>query len=300
MLTTSVTETTNPATQNIDTLPTRAIVAAIAAEDMQVAPAVAAVGDAIAQLADVVVERMRRGGRLIYIGAGTSGRLGTLDAAELPPTFSADPSRVIALIAGGSEALVRAVEAVEDNQEQIKQDLVAVNVGSDDVVVGLAASGRTPYVVSGVAEAKRHGAFVAGIACTTPSPLEDEVDLMITPVVGPEVITGSTRMKAGTAQKLVLNTLSTTIMIQMGKTFGNLMVDLQPKNEKLRRRMINIVMTATGVDREEAQHLLHEAGDETKTAIVMVLAEIDANTARHRLTKSNGRVRDALHTNEQQ
>ncbi|MEM8532937.1 MAG: N-acetylmuramic acid 6-phosphate etherase [Chloroflexota bacterium] len=299
MLTTSVTETTNPATQNIDTLPTRAIVAAIAAEDMQVAPAVAAVGDAIAHLADVVVERMRRGGRLIYIGAGTSGRLGTLDAAELPPTFSADPSRVIALIAGGSDALVRAVEAVEDNQEQIKQDLAAVNVGPDDVVVGLAASGRTPYVVSGVAEAKRHGAFVAGIACTTPSPLEDEVELMITPVVGPEVVTGSTRMKAGTAQKLVLNTLSTTVMIQMGKTFGNLMVDLQPKNEKLRRRMINIVMTATGVDREEAQHLLNEAGDETKTAIVMVLAGIDANTARHRLAKNNGRVRDALHTNEQ-
>ncbi|NOK60435.1 MAG: N-acetylmuramic acid 6-phosphate etherase [Chloroflexi bacterium AL-W] len=298
MLTTSITETINPATQNIDMLPTRAIVAAITAEDAKVAPAVAAVGEAIAQLADIVVERMQDGGRLIYIGAGTSGRLGTLDAAELPPTFSADPNRVIALIAGGSEALIRAVEAVEDNHEQVQRDLAAVNVGPKDVVVGLAASGTTPYVVSGMVEAKKHGAFVAGIACTTPSPLEDAVNLMITPIVGPEVITGSTRMKAGTAQKLVLNTLSTTVMIQMGKTFGNLMVDLQPKNEKLRRRMINIVMTATGVEREEAQQLLQEAGDETKTAIVMVLAGIDANTARHRLAENNGRVRDALHSNE--
>ena len=290
----SITETINPATSAIDTLETRAIVAAIAAEDARVAPAVAAVGDAIARLADVVVERLRRGGRLIYVGAGTSGRLGVLDAAECPPTFSASPDQVVGLIAGGPAALSRSIEAVEDDPDQGRRDIAAIDAGPHDVVLGLAASGRTPYVLGAVAEAARRGAFVAGLACTDPSPLAAAVELIIAPIVGPEVIAGSTRMKAGTAQKLVLNALTTTVMIRLGKTFGNLMVDLQPSNAKLRRRAVHIVAAATGLGAEEARQLLAAAGYETKTAIVMALAQVDASAARQRLAAGAGYVRRAL------
>jgi N-acetylmuramic acid 6-phosphate etherase len=290
----SLTETVNPATSDIDRLSTRAIVAAIAAEDALVVPAVAAVGDAIARLADVVVEGIRRGGRLIYAGAGTSGRLGVLDAAECPPTFSTPPGLVVACIAGGRAALTQGIEAVEDDVEQGRRDMAELAVGPDDVILGIAASGRTPYVLGAVAEGRARGAFVAGLACTHPSALSEAVDLMIAPLVGPEVISGSTRMKAGTAQKLVLNTLSTTVMIRLGKTFGNLMVDLQQANEKLRRRAIGIVATATGLDREPARQLLASAHDEVKTAIVMALAGVDAETARRRLTATAGFVRRAL------
>lgn len=290
----SITEARNPATTDIDTLSTAEIVAAIAAEDARVVPAVAAQGDVIARLADVVVERMQRGGRLIYIGAGTSGRLGVLDAAECPPTFSTDPGQVVALIAGGRVALTDAVEAVEDNVDLGARDVASLDVGPRDVVLGIAASGRTPYVLGGIAEARGCGAFVAGLACVHPSPLAAAVDLMIAPIVGPEVISGSTRMKAGTAQKLVLNTLSTTVMIRLGKTFGNLMVDVQPTNEKLRRRAVSIVATATGVDQDEAQRLLIAANYEAKTAIVMALAGVDADEARRRLAANAGHVRRAL------
>src|SRR5262245_55136406 len=201
-----ITESINPATRDIDTLATRAIVAAIAAEDVLVAPAVAAVGDAIAGLADVVVERMRRGGRLIYAGAGTSGRLGALDAAECPPTFGTDPAQVVALIAGGPAALTRAIEGAEDSAEQGARDVAELDVGPEDVLLGIAASGRTPYVLGALAEARRRGAFAAGLACPDPARLAEAVELAITPIVGPEAIAGSTRMKAGTAEKLVLNT----------------------------------------------------------------------------------------------
>lgn len=289
-----VTESSNPATTNIDTLPTREIVGLIAAEDANVAPAVAAVGDAIARLADIVVERVRRGGRLIYIGAGTSGRLGVLDAAECPPTFGVDATLVVGLIAGGATALTEAIEAVEDDAALGAGDIAGRDVGPDDVVLGIAASGRTPYVLGGIAEARRRGAFVAGLACAEPSPLEQAVDLMIAPIVGPEVISGSTRMKAGTAQKLVLNTLSTTVMIRLGKTFGNLMVDVQPTNEKLRWRAAGIVATATGLAFDEAQRLLAAADYEAKTAVVMALAQVDAADARRRLAASAGHVRQAL------
>jgi N-acetylmuramic acid 6-phosphate etherase len=290
----SVTESINPATRDIDGLPTRAIVAAIAAEDALVAPAVAAVGDAIARLADVVVERMRRGGRLIYAGAGTSGRLGALDAAECPPTFGADPAQVVALIAGGPAALTRAIEGAEDSAEHGARDVAGLGVGPDDVLLGIAASGGTPYVLGAVAEARRRGAFAAGLACTHPSPLANAVELAITPIVGPEVIAGSTRMKAGTAEKLVLNALSSTVMIRLGKTFGNLMVDLRPTNAKLRRRAARIVAAATGLEPDAAQRLLDASGGEVKTAIVMELAGVDADEARRRLLAGEGFVRRAL------
>ena len=291
---TSITEAINPATTAIDTLSSREIVAAIAAEDARVPAAVAAVGDAIAQLADVVVERMRRGGRLIYVGAGTSGRLGALDAAECPPTFGTTPDRVVALIAGGPAALTRAIEAVEDDVDLGRHDIAAIAASPNDVVVGLAASGRTPYVLGAVVEARQRGAFVAGVACTHPSPLAAAVDLIIAPIVGPEAIMGSTRLKAGTAQKLVLNALSTTVMIRLGKTYGNLMVDLQPHNQKLRRRAVAIVCAATGVGPEEARRLLEAAAYHPKTAIVMALAQVDADEARRRLDASEGHVRRAL------
>ena len=290
----STTEARNPATAQIDQLSTREIVAAIAAEDALVAPAVAAVGDAIAQLADIVVERMRCGGRLVYVGAGTSGRLGALDAAECPPTFGSDPAQVVALIAGGPAALTQSIEEVEDKPELGRHVIAELRVGPNDVVVGLAASGRTPYVLGAVAEARERGAFTAGIACTHPSELAAAVDLIIAPIVGPEVMAGSTRMKAGTAQKLVLNTLSTTVMIRLGKTYGNLMVDVQPRNEKLRRRAVDIVATATGITLDEARDLLEASGYEAMTAIVMALAQIDASEARGRLAAGEGRVALAL------
>lgn len=292
-----VTEGVNPRTAAIDMMTTSEIVAAIAAEDALVAPAVAAESEAIARLTDVVVDRMQQGGRLIYVGAGTSGRLGVLDAAECPPTFGTSPDQVIALIAGGKSALTEALEAVEDDAELGKQDVAGVDVGAQDVVLGIAASGRTPYVLGALAEARTRGAFIAGLSCVHPSPLAEAVDLIIAPVVGPEVITGSTRMKAGTAQKLVLNMLTTTVMIRLGKTFGNLMVDVQPTNEKLRRRAARIVATATGMTVEEAQEVLESANYEAKTAIVMALAQVDAGEARRRLAASAGHVRRALALN---
>ena len=290
----TITESSNPATAEIDMLPTRQIVAAINIEDARVAEAVAAQGDAIAELADHVVARIRRGGRLIYVGAGTSGRLGVLDAAECPPTFGVPPTLVVARIAGGIPALTESIEAVEDHVALGERHIADLNVGPDDVVLGIAASGRTPYVLGAIAEARQRGAFVAGLACAHPSPLAEAVELMIAPIVGPEVIAGSTRMKAGTAQKMVLNTLSTTVMIRLGKTFGNLMVDVQPTNAKLRRRAIGIVETATGVSQQEAQRLLDESGYEAKTAIVMALAGVSVEEARRRLQANSGHVRRAL------
>lgn len=288
-----LTEARNPATIHIDEADAREIVRLINAEDAKVATAVAAVGDQIARLAEECAARIARGGRLIYVGAGTSGRLGVLDAAECPPTFSTPSGMVGALIAGGDEALTHAMEGVEDLPEQGAEDLAALDAGPDDVVVGLAASGRTPYVLGAIAEARRRGALSAGIACSHPSPLGDAVEIMIAPIVGPEVIAGSTRMKAGTAQKLVLNSLSTTVMILLGKTYSNLMVDMQPLNAKLRRRAIQIVATATGLPVERAQITLEAAGD-AKTAIVMALAGVDREEARRRLDENAGHVREAL------
>ena len=290
----TTTESTNPATNTLDMLDTRAIVAAIAAEDALVAPAVAACGGAIARIADAAIERMARGGRLIYIGAGTSGRLGVLDAVEILPTYSVAPDRVFGLLAGGPAALTNSIEDAEDHPEHGARDIAGAHVGPDDVVLGIAASGRTPYVLGGLAEARARGAFVGGLTCALPTPMADLVDVLIAPIVGPEVVAGSTRMKSGTAQKLVLNTLSTTVMVRLGKTYGNLMVDVQPTNAKLRRRAITIVALATGLAHDAAEQLLLQAGGAPKLAIVMGLTGSDADAARHLLEQSAGHVRRAI------
>ncbi len=291
---TPLTEARNLATIRIDEADAREIVRLINAEDAQVAAAVAAVGDQIAALAEQTAARIARGGRLIYVGAGTSGRLGVLDASECPPTFSTPPGVICGLIAGGPDALTNAMEDVEDQPEIGARDLAALNVGADDVVVGLAASGRTPYVLGAIAEAGRRGALRAGVTCSHPSPLGDAVEIVIAPLVGPEVIAGSTRMKAGTAQKLVLNSLSTTVMVLLGKTYSNLMVDMQPLNAKLRRRAVQIVATATGLPLEAAAATLESAGLNTKVAIVMTLAHVDRERAVGRLESSAGHVREAV------
>lgn len=291
---TSATELRNPRTERIDELSPEQIAATILTEDVAVAPIVAAEAPVIGELAAIVADRLGQGGRLVYAGAGTSGRLGVLDAAECPPTYGTDPEQIIGLIAGGPAALTRSIEGAEDDPAGGAADVAARDVGGRDVVLGIAASGRTPYVLGAVTEARDRGAVVAGLACTRPSPLESAVDLMIAPVVGAEVITGSTRMKAGTAQKLVLNTLTTTVMILLGKTYGNLMVDVQPTNEKLRYRAIRIVAMATGLEETEATVLLDRAGSDPKVAIVMALADIEVEGARERIQASGGRVRDAI------
>lgn len=289
-----ITEARNPATTNIDTFTTAQIVQTILAEDARVVPAVTAVSDAIARLAEEVVQRMPAGGRLIYAGAGTSGRLGALDAAECPPTYGTDPSQVVALMAGGAAALSGALEGVEDDTEAGRRDVAALDVGPRDVVLGIAASGRTPYVLGALAEGRDRGAFVAGLACTDPSRLAEIVDLMIAPIVGPEVITGSTRMKAGTAQKLVLNTLSTTVMVRLGKTYGNLLSEMHTSNAKLRHRAARIIVAAAGIAPDQAHDLLAAAGGELKTALMMALSGLGAGEARSRLAAAGGMLREAL------
>jgi len=294
-----VTEARNPASEQIDVLDTLDMVRLMNAEDRGVADAVAEQLPAVARAIDLIAERMRAGGRLIYVGAGTSGRLGALDAAEAPPTFGVPPGVVIALQAGGNEALTKAVEGAEDDAEAGARELAALNVDARDSVVGIAASGRTPYVLGALAEAKRRGALVLGLACVRPSPIEPLADVMIAPIVGPEVITGSTRLKAGTAQKMVLNMLSTGVMIRLGKTFGNLMVDVQPTNTKLRERARRIVQEACApagepIGADEAAAALEASGGEVKTAIVSLLLGVDAEAARRRLAESGGSVRAAL------
>lgn len=291
---TPLTEANNPQTRQIDSLSAREIVALINAEDMRVAPAVGAVGDAIAAVAERAAAGIRRGGRLIYVGAGTSGRLGVLDAAECPPTYSTPPEMVVGLIAGGAPALTHAVEAVEDAPEDGRRDIAAAGVGPDDVVVGIAASGRTPYVLGAVAEARARGAFTAGVTCSHPSPLSDAVDTVIAPLVGPEVVAGSTRMKAGTAQKLVLNSISTTVMIRLGKTYGNLMVDVRTGSDKLRDRARRMVHIVTGLEMDATEALLKRAHWNVKAAIVMQKTGLPYQKALSRLRKTHDRLRDAI------
>ncbi len=288
------TEQVNPAASQIDQLDTFQMVQIINAEDAKVAGAVRAELPQIAAAIDQIVARLRAGGRLIYIGAGTSGRLGVLDASECPPTFNTPPSLVMAQIAGGEIAMTQSVEEVEDNAEVGKGDASKLGLSANDVLVGIAASGSTPYVLGAIAYAVTVGAYTIGLACNPHTPLSRAVDLMIAPLVGPEVISGSTRMKAGTAQKMVLNMLSTGTMIKLGRTFGNLMVDMRPINAKLRRRAIQIVQEATGLDTNAAADLLQLCDDETKTAIVAALAAVEPNVARTRLEEAEGIVRKAL------
>ncbi len=289
-----ITEQVNPFTQNIDNVSTLEMVRLINQEDARVAAAVAVELENIARVIDAVSARMQRGGRLIYIGAGTSGRLGVLDASECPPTFNTPPELVIGLIAGGAPALTEAIEGAEDDYEQGKREIADLRLREQDSVIGIAASGGTPYVLGGIAEARARGAFTAGITCNRPSKLEEAAQVVIAPLVGPEVIAGSTRLKAGTAQKIVLNMLSTGVMIKLGKTYGNLMVDVQPTNIKLRDRARRIVAQATGLPLPQAADLLETCAGEVKTAIVSHLAQIPPQTARIRLQQANGYVRKAL------
>ena len=288
------TEKANPATGKIDRMSPLEIARVINGEDEKVALAVGQVLPQVARAIEEIAARLRSGGRLIYAGAGTSGRLGALDAAECPPTFNLAPDTVVACLAGGPTAFGRAHEDLEDSEEAGRADLEAVGVTDRDVVVGITASGRTPYARGAIACAREKGALTIGVVCNGHSPLEQEVDILIAPLVGPEVIAGSTRLKAGTAQKMVLNMLSTGAMILLGKTFGNLMVDVQATNYKLRQRALSIVRSATGLDAEAAESLLASAGDDVKTAIVMEQAGISLEQARARLVAHGNVLRAAL------
>jgi N-acetylmuramic acid 6-phosphate etherase len=288
------TETRNPASLELDKLTALEIVRLMNAEDARVITAVGSQAEAIARAIEVIADRLEAGGRLIYVGAGTSGRLGVLDATECPPTFSAPPEQVVGVIAGGNKALTQAVEGAEDRPELAVADLEALSFAAGDVLVGIATSGRTPYVRGAVEYARRLGAFTIGLSCNTDSDLIPLVDLPITPVVGPEVLTGSTRLKAGTATKLVLNTLTTGAMVRLGKTYGNLMVDLRATNSKLRARTNRIVRQLTGLAHADADALLQSCGGELKTALVAQLARVPADEARRRLEAAGGRVRPAL------
>jgi len=289
-----LTEEPNPATAEIDTFDSLGIVRLINQEDRQVAEVVAAELKQVAAAVDGIVARLERGGRLIYVGTGTSGRLGALDAAECPPTFNTPPGQVVARIAGGERALLHAVEGAEDDTGAGQDEIVTLNVRSSDAVVGITACGHTPYVLGALLEARRREAFTVGLTCNRPTPLEELCDVTIAPLVGPEVITGSTRMKAGTAQKMVLNMLSTATMIRLGKTYGNLMVDVQPTNAKLRLRAQRIVAMACGLSIEKAAALLASCGGKTKTAIVASLTGTSPDEAQRRLARARGRVRVAL------
>ncbi len=288
------TEARNPASTNLDELTALELVRLMSAEDARVVPAVASQAEAIALAVEVIAERLRGGGRLVYAGAGTSGRLGVLDATECPPTFNAPPGQVVGLIAGGPAALTRAAEGAEDRPELAEQDLKAIAFGAGDVLVGIATSGRTPYVGGALAHARGLGAFTVGLFCNADADLLPLVDVAIAPVVGAEVLTGSTRLKAGTATKLVLNMLSTGAMVRLGKVYGNLLVDLRATNSKLRARVNRIVRTLTGLSKEEAGGLLARCGGELKTALVAHLAGVAPEEARARLEQAGGQVRPAL------
>ena len=288
------TEQRNPATATIDAVDTVTMLEIINDQDALVAGAVRAEIPQIAAAIDAIAVRMRDGGRLVTIGAGTSGRLGVLDASECPPTFNTPPELVVGLIAGGDRALRHPIEAVEDRPEEGAATLDGIGLTARDSVIGIAASGRTPYVLGAIARAKEIGALTIGLSTTTNSRLSQAVDIAIAPVVGPEVLTGSTRMKSGTAQKLVLNMISTGVMIRLGKTYGNLMVDVQPTNAKLRRRAVAIVRDAAGIEEAEAESFLGLAGNDVKTAIVMARLGLDREAAADRLEAASGVLRLAL------
>lgn len=291
-----VSEGRNPRTSEIDVLPTLEMLRLISDEDKGVAQAVEAVLPQIAEAVDVIGDTLKAGGRLIYCGAGTSGRLGHLDASECPPTFGVPPGMVVALMAGGEAALTQALEGAEDDAALGAADLAAISLAARDVVVGIAASGRTPYVLGALRFARENGAATIALTCNPDSEAASLADISIAPVVGPEVLTGSTRMKAGTAQKMVLNMLSTGAMIRIGRTFGNLMVDLEAKNEKLVARAGRIVSEATGCSPQRAAELLDAAEGSAKLAILMELAGVDAAEARVQLERAGGVLRHALKT----
>jgi N-acetylmuramic acid 6-phosphate etherase len=296
MLASLLTEARNPLTEHIDELSTLDMLRVIHEEDAKVAAAVAAVLPQTAQAIDAIAQRFAAGGRLFYIGAGTSGRLGVLDASECPPTFSVSPDLFQCIIAGGDSALRRSSEASEDSPEQGAADLASRGLARDDSVVGIAASGRTPYALGALAYARASGALTIALTCVPDSEMAAAAEISIAPLTGPEVITGSTRLKAGTATKLVLNMLSTGVMIRSGAVYGNLMVNLQPTNAKLIDRAERIIMAATGVDQTNAAALLKESGS-VKTAIVMQKLSLDRVAAETKLQAHKGRLTDALKQN---
>jgi len=292
------TEMRNPHTRDLDNLTSLELVRLINAEDAKVAGAVAAEAGAVARAIDVIADRLGAGGRLVYAGAGTSGRLGVLDAVECPPTFNTDPGQVVGLIAGGREGLVRAVEGAEDSAEAGRQDLEDIDLTSADVVVGIAASGRTPYVIGALDYARKKGAFAIGFSCNREAEISRHADLCILPLVGPEVLTGSTRLKAGTATKMVLNMLTTGAMVRLGKTYSNLMVDLRASNVKLMDRAQRIVETLTDCKGMEARELLERCDGEVKTAIVAERLQVSAQEARERLEAARGHLRRVLESEQ--
>ncbi|MFF9124549.1 N-acetylmuramic acid 6-phosphate etherase [Streptomyces sp. NPDC014889] len=288
------TEAFRPELAEIDRLPTLEIARLMNAEDTTVPAAVAERLPQIAAAIDAVAERMARGGRLVYAGAGTAGRLGVLDASECPPTFNTRPSQVVGVIAGGPQAMVTSVEGAEDSKELAAEALDALGLAPDDTVVGVSASGRTPYAIGAVEHARALGALTVGLSCNADSALAAAAEHGIEVVVGPELLTGSTRLKAGTAQKLVLNMLSTITMIRLGKTYGNLMVDVRASNDKLRARSRRIVALATGAPDDEIERALAAADGEVKTAVLALLADLDGSTATRLLEESDGHLRAAL------
>jgi len=288
------TEQNNPESVSIDQMDPIQIAMLMNREDLKVVAAVEKVLPDIARAIEIVTERVQAGGRLIYIGAGTSGRLGVLDASECPPTFNTPPALVVGLIAGGHRALTNAIEGAEDNRQAGEEDLRGVDVDAKDVVCGIATSGRTPYVLGGLAYGRSLGAATLGVTCNAVSELSEVSDVLIAPVVGPEILSGSTRLKAGTATKMVLNMISTGTMIRIGKTYGNWMVDLRATNVKLKDRSIRIVSGITGLDRERAESLLARCDGEVKTAIVSQALGVDKIEAQRRLKVAGGRLRTAI------
>lgn len=288
------TEQRNDNTESIDKLSTLEVVQLINGEDKKVADSIEAVLPDVARAIDAIYNKLENGGRLIYAGAGTSGRLGLLDAVECPPTFSVDYNMVVGLLAGGPEAFIKAKEGAEDSKELGMEDLKAIKFCTKDALVGIAASGRTPYVIGAMEYARSVGGCTIALSCTKDAEIANIADIDIAPLPGPEVITGSTRMKSGTAQKMVLNMLSTAVMIKLGKTYGNLMVDLKATNEKLVSRAINIVCMATGASEEKALEILHTCEFSAKNAIIMILANVDFIASKAMLENSRERIHLAL------
>ena len=289
-----ITEKRNPASMKIDKMDTEEILQLINKEDKGVAEAVEEEIPQINNVIDMVAERMKKGGRLFYVGAGTSGRLGVLDAVECVPTFSVASDRVIGILAGGEKAMFRAQENIEDNQDFGAEAICNYEIGENDSVIGIAASGKTPYVIGAVKEANKRGAFTASLVCTNDSKLAEATQMAMTPIVGPEVVTGSTRMKAGTAQKMILNMISTTVMIKLGKVYSNLMVDLNASNQKLRQRAENIFQIITDAGREEAKEYLSRAEFNVKKAIVMYVKCCSLKEAEQLLAANNGVLREVI------
>ena len=288
------TETRNQNTMNLDIMSPLEVVTVMNQEDAKVPAAITPALPNIAQCVTWAITSIEAGGRIIYMGAGTSGRLGVLDAVECPPTFGVAPEVVVGLIAGGEKAFVKAVEGAEDSRELGRQDLIDINLQKRDIVIGIAASGRTPYVLGGLAYAQEMGCHTVGISCNPGSAVGAAAELAIEVVPGPECLTGSTRLKSGTCQKLILNMISTATMVGCGKAYQNLMVDVMQTNEKLVVRAQNIVMEATGCDRETAAEKIAIAGGNAKTAITMILADCGLEEAKERLAKAKGHVREAI------